>query len=157
MTAYADLYITMDGRNPEDVLGPFRWLIPHNHRPLFVTAIGDLFLADSKGCVWWLNIGGGRFTPVAPSETEFWRLIQDSANRESWFGEDVVKRLRLSGLTRGMQECFSFKTLPMLGGTYESSNFKSVDVVNHFKVWGPILKSIWEIPDGTKIRFRVEP
>jgi hypothetical protein len=157
MTVYADLYIALDGQSPEEVLGPFRWLIPNNQRPLFVTAIGDLFLADLKGCVWWLDIGKGRFTSVAPSETEFWRLAQDAAHRDSWFGEDVVKQLRRSGLVRGMQECFCFKMLPMLGGTYDSSNFKSVDVLTHLKIWGPILESIWNIPDGAKIRFRVEP
>ena len=47
--------------------------------------------------------------------------------------------------------------VPVLGGTDEISNFKVVPIQTHFDTWGPILGSIKDLSDGTKVIFKVTP
>ena len=151
-----DLIVPLSRHYPDELLEFWRWLIPDTFRPLFATAIGDLFVVDPDGSIWWLNVGIGDFGTVATSETEFERLVTDPDNASVWFGEGLVDDLRSTGAVLGPGECYTFVQLPVLGGEYETANFRVCDVINHFRVWGPIHEQIHDLPDGTQIEFQVE-
>ena len=37
------------------------------------------------------------------------------------------------------------------------ANFKMVPIATHFDVWSPLLESVKDLPDGTRISFKVVP
>lgn len=150
-----DLIVPFDGIDTDRMLEFWRWLIPETHRPLFATALGDLFLAEPTGRIMWLDIGGGRLENVAENEAEFRTVVTDPEKFGYWFGSVLVEDLRAAGKTLEPGECYCYITLPLLGGEYEPSNFRVYDVVTHFQVWGPIHEEIWNLPDGAQVEFEI--
>lgn len=151
-----DLIIPLAGVNIDRMLEFWRWLIPESNRPLFATALGDLFLTDADGRVLWLDMSVGQIQMVAGSVTDFEKAAAEPGNHSMWFGAILVDDLRTAGKVLGPRECYCYKQLPMLGGEYEPANFVVSDVVHHFCVWGPIHEKLKDIPDGTEVEFVVE-
>ena len=150
-----DLIVPLDGIDLCRMLEFWRWLMPDTHRPLFATALGDLFLRDPDGRVLWLDMGDGRLHAVATDEAEFGCLAADPENGSLWFGAVLVDQLRTAGKVLRPGECYCYLQLPMLGGEYEAANFRIYDVVTHFRVWGPIHEKLRDIPDGEQVVFEV--
>jgi hypothetical protein len=150
-----DLIVRLDGIDTCRMLEFWRWLIPDMHRPLFATALGDLFLREPDGRVLWLDMGDGQLQPVATNDTELGRLATDPQNGCLWFGASLVDQLRAAGKVLRPGECYCYLQLPMLGGEYEPANFKICDVVTHFRLWGPIHEQLRDIPDGESVVFKV--
>jgi hypothetical protein len=143
-----DLIVPLTGVDTSAMLEFWRWLIPESHRPLFATALGDLFLTDPDGRVLWLDMGDGELQVVAANDAEFGRVTADPENNSLWFGATLVDQLRAAGEVLGPGECYCYVTLPMLGGEYDPVNFRVYDVVTHFRVWGPIHEQLRDLPDG---------
>ncbi len=150
-----DLVVPLAGIDTGAVLELWLWLIPESHRPLFATALGDLFLTASDGRVLWLDMGDGQLQEVAASEAEFEQAAADPDNNSLWFGAVLVDDLRAAGKVLGPGECYCYLQLPMLGGTYEPGNFRVYDVVTHFRVCGPIHEQLRDVPDGGTVEFKV--
>jgi hypothetical protein len=131
----------------------WRWLVPEPARPLFATALGDLFLVDASGQVLWLDVGCGTLEVVAVTEAEFARAAADTDNAANWFGAALVDQLRAAGKVLGPGECYSYLQLPILGGEYEPANFMVCDVVSHFRTCGPIHERLSQLPDGATVEF----
>jgi hypothetical protein len=117
--------------------------------------MGDLFLRDEAGRVWWLDVGLGQLESLADDEQEFAALLTDPDNVRVLFADVLVDALDESGLTRALGECYSYLVLPVLGGKYELDNFRVCDIVTHFQVFGPIHEKIKDLPDGTEVQFKV--
>ena len=150
-----DLLVSLDCVDTGRMLEFWRWLVPDTHQPLFATALGDLFLTRPDGQVLWLDMGVGQLRPVAADVAEFGRLATSPDDGDFWFGGPLVDRLVEAGKVRAPGECYSYLTLPMLGGEYELANFRTYDVVRHFQVWGPIHEQLRDLPDGATVEFKV--
>lgn len=150
-----DLIVPLAVIDIDSMLEFWRWLIPESYRPLFATALGDLFLTDSDGRVLWLDMGDGQLQEVAADTAEFARASADPDNNSLWFGAVLVDDLRATGKLLGSGECYSYLRLPMLGGEYEPGNFRVYDVVRHFRVWGPIHEQLRDLPDGAMVEFKI--
>jgi Domain of unknown function (DUF1851) len=150
-----DLIVSLDGIDTGRMLEFWRWLIPETCRPLFATALGDLFLTDPDGGVLWLDMGVGELQVVAADEAEFRRAVANPDNESLWFGAVLVDRLRAGGKVLRPGECYCYLRLPMLGGEFEPDNFLIKDVVTHFQIWGPIHEQLRDLPDGATVRFEV--
>src|SRR5690349_1934358 len=87
------------------MLAFWRWLIPETRRPLFATALGDLFVSAPEGSVSWLDMGVGELQVVAANEEEFRQTILDPDNNDLWFGASLVDELRAAGKVLGPGEC----------------------------------------------------
>jgi hypothetical protein len=151
-----DLLVSLADVDTGQMLEFWRWMIPEMHQPLFVTALGDLFLKDAAGQVLWLDMGIGSLQPVAANLTEFQEAATQPDNSTLWFGEKLVDELRASGKVLGPGECYSYIQLPMLGGAFDPANFRIYDVVTHFRVWGPIHEQLRDLPDGSSVEFVVK-
>lgn len=150
-----DLIVPLAGVDTDRMLEFWRWLISESHRPLFATALGDLFLTDPDGRVFWLDIGDGQLQQVAANLAEFERLAVDPDNNSLWFGSVLVDELRAAGQVLGPGDCYCYLQLPILGGQYEPGNFRIYNVVTHFQVWGPIHEQLRDAPDGATVQFEV--
>ena len=75
---------------------------------------------------------------VADNPDDFRRAAADPENSDYWFGAVLVDRLRAAGKMLLPFECYSYITLPILGGKYTPDNFVIYPVVRHFRTWGPI-------------------
>jgi len=150
-----DSIISLEGIDTGQMLKFWRWLIPETCRPLFATALGDLFLIDPDGRVLWLDMGGGELRLVASDAAEFRQAVADPDNNSLWFGSNLVDELRAEGKVLGPGECYCYLRLPMLGGEFVPDNFLIEDVVIHFQIWGPIHEQLRDLPDGTTFRFEV--
>lgn len=153
----ADLITPLAGVDTGAMLEFWRWLVPESYRPLFATALGDLFLADPTGRVLWLDVGTGELQEVAATAAEFNRAVATPESNDLWFGAALVDRLRAAGTVLGPGECYCYIQSPILGGEYEPGNFRVYDVVKHFRVWGPIHERLRDLPDGATIELRVVP
>jgi len=70
--------LTVDFQKPgaDALLQDWRWLLGDSMQLLIVSALGDMFLADANGQVFWLDTGTGQLQQIATSIDEFQRLRQ---------------------------------------------------------------------------------
>src|SRR4051812_14244904 len=101
-----DLIVPLAGVDLGQMLESWRWLIPETHRPLFATALGDLFLTAPGGSVWWLDLGIGELKAVAAGEDEFRLALANPENSTLWFGSVLVDQLQATGKVLGPGQCY---------------------------------------------------
>ena len=151
MAVPAHLTIKTDGLPFDTLLSDWRWLVSPDFTPVLMTSLGDLFLRDRSGCIYFLDLMSGDFKQVAKSQVEFDRLCEDRAQRRSWFMGFLLMELRkLRGeLTSG--QCYSCKIPVSLGGQLEAENFERTDLSVHYSILGQLHQQVRRLPPGTKI------
>jgi hypothetical protein len=122
-----------------------------------VTKLGDLFLADQSGGVWFLDAGAGSLERVAESMNAWAEKLSEPKQLNLWSGQTLVEKLERAGLRLKKGECYTYWQSPIMGGPYEVGNFKVVPVQTHFDIWGPLLENVKDLPAGTTVKFRVVP
>lgn len=147
--------IDTDALDHERLLRHWQWLVPASCTVLFGTALGDLFVEDEAGGVLWLDVGSAEVVPAAPSRSAFEAAWDDDEERNLWFIPTLVDAIEARGTTRGAGECFSYLTLPMLGGAFDPANFRVRTLYDHLDGWGPICERLAGFPTGTHVELRV--
>jgi hypothetical protein len=147
--------IQIENIDSKAILENWLWLIGLNMKPYLISSMGDMFLTDSKGKVFWLNTGEGVLDIVSNSIEEFQAKLSDSIHLNTWFMVDFVESLMSSGLILSLGKIYSFKKLPILGGDYLPNNIVVMDIEEHFKITGYIHRQIKDLPEGTQIKFRI--
>ena len=140
-----------------ELLKFWRWLVPDSLEPMCVTKLGDLFLMDHSDGIWFLDAGAGSLERVAESAEAWEKKLSDSNQLNLWSGRPLVEKLERAGLRLQDGECYTYWQSPMMGGEYVPKNFKVVPIQTHFNIWGPLLESVKDLPDGTRVRFKVGP
>jgi hypothetical protein len=133
------------------LLKSWRWLIDGAIQPMIITAMGDMFLTDMNGVVYWLNTIDGKLGKVADTHPEFKEMRQEAENLDEWFMPGMVGELIAAGKTLGAGEVYSFKQPPVLGGSFDLENIDPCDVHVHFMMAGQLHEQVKDLPDGTSI------
>jgi hypothetical protein len=154
-SAWRNSIIETEGFDAAKLLATWRWLVNDSYTILFATQLGDLFLKDSNGQIFWLATDSGELRNVASDESSFFQQLNNPQTVIDWFATPIIDCLIASKMVLAKGQCYTYFTLPILGGSYEPDNFKLVDLQTHFDIWGPIHEQIKEIPDGTEIVFKV--
>lgn len=133
------------------LLSEWRWLVDARYRPLFVTALGDMFLERDDGRVFRLATGSAELLLVAASPEELQRLLEDSQQREAWLDPALMAALirQYGALPPG--QCFSSRVPPALGGSRAPDNFEPASLLVHFGLLGQIYRQVKDLPPGTPI------
>ncbi|MCB1058569.1 MAG: DUF4262 domain-containing protein [Acidobacteria bacterium] len=118
----------------ESSLAPWRWLIGEDTRLLGVTLMGDVFLQDPKGKIRWLDTGQGQVERVAENEEEWRRMLPSHGPR--WLHAEVLEQLRAAGIELPPGQVFSWRLLPMLGGSLSPDNIDMVPPAVHLTASG---------------------
>ena len=148
---WSDLTIPPDGIDAEGLLDEWRWLVPKGLEPVVISALGDLFLQDEKGRIFWLDTGWGQLTEVARDFEDFEQQLQDQETAVEWFIPQLVGELMKKGQELGRGQCFGFVVPPVLGGEIALDNFEPIDVSVHVGVLGQIHRQVKDLPPGTPI------
>jgi len=139
------------------LLRHWHWLIPADFRIVCVTKIGDAFLRDPHGSIWWLDVGAGSLALVAADDAAWQRSASHDQLIDEWSARNLVAAIEAAGIGAGPGHCYTYRVCPILSGAYEPSNFEVVSVEAHFDIWGPIHERLKDIPDGTSVMFQVKP
>jgi len=140
----------------ERLLSEWRWLCPQDLTVIDRNAFGDLFLSDETGRVHLLDVGGGEFSIIAQSISEFAERSATPEMRQQWFQESAVKQARDRGLVAGRGQCIGFSTPVVFaeGGGPDSAYV--ADLYEHVGFLGDIHRQIASLPDGSKVRLVVK-
>jgi len=151
-----DLTVDFSHIESEKLTEDWTWLIGNEMTPILVSSIGDMFLSDQTGKIYWLEVGRGIFQVVADSIEEFKTKMKNEEIANEWFMFDLVAEIKESEQELSKGKLYSFKELPILGGDYTADNFVLTDIEVHFSLDGQIHKKIKDLPDGTKINVKIE-
>lgn len=134
-----------------DLLTEWHWLLPNEFSVWLLSRAGDLFITLPEGSVHMLEVGGGELSKLADSRDEFCDLMDQDDNARDWLMIPVIDSLTSSGQLLDQGRCFSFTTLPILGGGYGIENRVSLPIHEHFGMWGSVHRQIKDLPDGTQV------
>jgi len=110
----------------------------------------------TDGSVHMLDVGAGSLKRLADNRDDFAHRIDEDDNANHWLMIPLVDQLVQAGRGLKAGECYSYWQLPLLGGDYTVENTKVVTVEHHYKAFGPIHERLKDVPDGTRIQFKVE-
>ena len=149
------LITQVDRSTQESVMNEWLWLVGVDKQLVAITHIGDAFLSDSTGSIYWLDTGNGSVTKVSDSFFDFTESLGDSEIKDEWLLSSLVANLKESGLHRQTNQVYSYRQLPILGGEYEVSNFFCLDIVEHFSVTSRIHYQIRDLPEGAIVSLKL--
>jgi hypothetical protein len=152
-----DYLIDQVGIDWPNVLASWHWLLPPDFTLWLVNRFGDLFIVLEDGTVHMLDVGGGTLKQVATDRDAFCSKLDEPEQANDWLMIPLVDALVSSGKLLGPGQCYSYGTLPVLGGSYTVENFVVKDLSFHYAAFGPMQESIKDLPDGTQVAFKVVP
>jgi hypothetical protein len=128
------------------------WLVGIDMQPFMSSVSGDVFFEAPDLTIHWLDTGGGRFERIAKDRDEFLGVLRNDGGAE-WLLSPAIDRLIDAGVTVGPDQCFAFRVLPILGGTYTPDNMIPMSAEGWYSFSGYVHKQIKDLPDGTQISF----
>jgi hypothetical protein len=146
-----DYLIDQAGLNWQALLQEWRWLLPSEFRVWMLTRVGDLFITLPDGSIHMLDVGAGKLRRVAESRDEFCTKIDEPGIADDWLMIPIVDQLVASGAALGPDQCYSFRQLPVLGGSYKADNRMVFPIREHFGAWGSVQRQISDLPDGSHV------
>lgn len=151
---WKDLTVSFDHLDRTKLIEDWQWLVG-SALPVLLSSVGDAFLKNESGEVFWLITGSAEYEKVADSYAEFQDKLKDNELVHEWFLVPVVAQLKEQGVILEQGKLYGFKQLPVLGGNYNSDNFELTDIEVHFAMSGQMNFQIKDLPDGAKVNFSV--
>ena len=141
-----------------DALEAWRWLTGKSASVALLTSMGDLFFTRSKGllrrkAVYFLDTYEGTVEVASSNWQEFKDRVGSGDDVPGhWFKYELLIELvaEYGGLRDG--EVFSPTHPPILGGSYEVSNFARTEWAVHVGLMGQIHEQIKGLPEGAPIQ-----
>lgn len=134
-----------------ELLEDWDWLLPNKFSIWLLTRAGDLFIRLPDDSILMLEVGGGELNHVAGSPEDFYLKLDEPDQALDWFSITVIDDLTNEGHVLDSGRCFSYRHLPVLGGSYGIENRVSLPIHEHFGMWGSIHRQIKDLPDGSQV------
>lgn len=131
------------------------WLVDPAMEAFMAAASGDVFFQAPDASIHWLNTSAGEFTQIALDRNEFLIRMREDGGTE-WLMAPLIDALLDEGQVLGADQCFAFKVLPVLGGTYTPDNMTPMSAAGWYGFSGYLHQQIKDLPDGTRIQLRVD-
>jgi len=139
------------------LLAEWRWLCPSEVRVVARNAFGDLFLCNSTGQIFRLDVAAGKLTQIADSEAHFREIAETGERREQWFAESDERTASVRGLNPTVDQCIGF-AVPLAFAESSSKNKPFVvDIYQQVAFLGDLHKQLSSVPEGTKVRLKIVP
>ena len=146
-----DYLIDQTGLDWQSLLEEWRWLLPPQFRVCLLTRAGDLFITVPDASIHMLDVGAGTLKEVARSREEFGARMDEPGVADDLLMIPIVDQLVASGIVLGSGQCYSFRQLPVLGGTYTPENRMAFPIREHFGGWGSVHRQMADLPDGSHV------
>ena len=150
-----DYLIDLEGKDWEELLIGWRFLLPESFNVWLVNRVGDVFAVFEDDSVHMLNVGRGTIERVADNCEDFVTRIDRDDHVDTWMRAPLVNRCVKAGLKLGKDQCYGFKLPPMLGGSYKVENVVLMDLQQHYSLLADLCEQTVELPDGTKVRLAI--
>jgi hypothetical protein len=150
-------WLLVDHLEVERLLAEWKWLCPRRMTLVGRTAFGDLFLCDEDGLVFWLNTAVGKLIQVAESEAQFREQAESSEKRKEWFAEPDQEACARRGLKPNYSQCVGFSVPLVFAESGSSDTAYIADLYEYVSFLGDLHRQIASLPDGSKVRLRVQP
>src|SRR4051794_34643241 len=147
--------IEPSGLDGPDLLAPWSWRLPAGLTVRALNLFGDMFLADAGGAIHHLDVGNGTLERIAGSKDDLAAKLAEEDNATVWLLVPLVDQLVEAGMVPGPDECYGYKTPPVLGGGYTVENTAVLPIVDHLGFLGKLHEKIKDLPDGAAITFEV--
>ena len=82
------------------LINHWSWIFEDDISIVMMSRLGDFFLEDDNGIIYWLNTGTGELDRIAASDAEFQQLLQ-TESFDDWFLTDLVDECHAAGLVPG--------------------------------------------------------
>jgi len=151
-----DSYFLVGHLDVDRLLSEWRWLCPQSLALVARSAFGDLFLRDEAGKIIKLDIAIGQILEVATSETDFRDLAYTKEKREQWFAESDELAVMERGLNPNQDQCVAFKTPIIFAEAGTPNNAYVGSLYEQVSFLGDLHRQISELPDGSKVQFRIQ-
>ena len=151
-------YFDISGVSTERLLHEWKWLVLGDCNVVAVSPVGDLFLEDGESRVHWLDVARGTISAIASSALEFREMTKNDANRNRWFMEELAAVAQRKGFRPGKGQCLAYK-IPIVfkESTTAPENMYVADLYEYVSFMGDIHRQISDVPDGGKVRIKIEP
>jgi hypothetical protein len=130
----------------DGLLDSWRWLVDASCQVVMISALGDLFVQNAIGQVFWIDTGWGQLTQVAESADAFKQLLLQPENLDAWFVPQLVGDLLTSGKQLKPGECFGYQVPPAIGGAITPENFEPIAAIVYFDLLGQIQQQVQALP-----------
>jgi hypothetical protein len=102
-----------------------------------------------------LRSDSGEVIRLANSRDHFSELIDLDDNAGDWLLIHLVDRCVAAGNLLNQGQCYAFKMLPMIGGSYELENIYIAQLSEYLPYLSDIHKQLHGLPDGTKVKIEI--
>ena len=148
MSQWQHLVISAVGLQTKKWLMEWRWLVPDSYTPLWLNAFGDWTFSSKDGEIWFLDLLEGSLVRLATSGDKLNELLQCEGNRNRWLMADWVTICEERGLRLAREQCYGWKTAPVLGGAMEFSNIQVFDMGVYQCIMGQVHRQLKKLPQG---------
>ncbi|MBO0696398.1 MAG: DUF1851 domain-containing protein [Verrucomicrobia bacterium] len=143
------------GLDWRSLLEEWQWLLPAKFTVWLLTRAGDLFIELPDGSIHMMDVGAGQLRRVADSRDDASTKLRQPEVAKEWLMIPVVDQLVGSGCVLSVGQCYSYKMLPVLGGSYAPDGRAVLPVREHFGGWGSIHRQLLDVPIGSQVRLEV--
>ncbi len=150
-----DITVNFNHIDRDELVKDWQWLIGTTAFPILITSVGDMFLKETSGEIFWLITGNAQYEKVAETYSEFQSKLQINELVHEWFLIPIVAQLKDQGIILEKGKLYGFKLLPVLGGAYEANNYELTDIEVYIALSGQINFKIKDLPDGTEVNFKI--
>lgn len=151
-----DYLIEQEGKNWNEFMSDWGFLLPASFTIWFVNRFGDVVLVVEDGSVHFFDVGVGTVERIADSREHFLILVDEDENANAWLMMDLADACVAAGIGLGPNECYGFKIPPILGGEYALDNIAPINLAEHYSFLADICMQTKDLPDGTKVEIVVQ-
>ena len=150
-----DYLIDQEGKNWNEFVSDWGFLLPASFTIWFVNRFGDMVLVVEDGSVHFFDVGVGSLRRIAASREDFYIQIDTDDNANEWLMMNLTDDCIDAGLALAPNQCYGFKVPPILGGEYSVENIAPTDLAVHYSFHADICGQAKDLPDGTKVKIVV--
>ncbi|HET6178726.1 MAG TPA: hypothetical protein VFE61_17495 [Candidatus Sulfotelmatobacter sp.] len=148
----------VDGISSDKLLREWQWLVTGEFQLLAVNAFGDLFLEDVDGVVKRLDIAGGKVSAIARSKHDFERAAKEAESKRDWFLENDTEQAERRGYRPGKGRCIGNKIPRVFAESADvAENLYVADLDEYVSFMGDLHQQISDVPNGGKVRIKIQP
>lgn len=158
MIVFRPLMVEAKEFDVRDLLTEWRWLVPSDDTPLFVSAFGDWVFGNPDGSLWVLSVLEGTYLRAARNSSEYNTLNKSTEWLEEVFIAGWLPIAAGSGLEPKPNECLGWRLHPLLGGKFEVANLQVFDMRVYQSLMGQLhrqLQGVSEVPNPKRLWYKV--